>query len=183
MLSSVFNAECEGEERILGNGDSTTISKLVVISQYTKYMGGVNKSDHYSESFAFLRKNCKMVEKDVFFGYLKWLSSTALFYTTLEGGNKTEKYHTLRVSKKFGRQLVGRIWKKNVRKRGRNSITEGSECLHGRQFIKKIPNSKAKNCAVCSDRKVKRIQTVYHCETCARQPGMHPDKLLQKVPH
>ena len=68
MLSSVFNAECEGEERILGNGDSTTISKLVVISQYTKYMGGgVYKTDHYCESFAFLRKNCKMVEKDVFF--------------------------------------------------------------------------------------------------------------------
>ena len=66
MLSSVFNAECKGEERILGNGDSTTISKLVVIPQYTKYMGGVDKADHYCESFAFLRKNCKMVEKDVF---------------------------------------------------------------------------------------------------------------------
>ena len=64
MLSSVFNAGCEGEERIVGNGDSTTIPKLV-ISQYTKYMSGVDKADHYCESYAFLRKNCKMVEKDV----------------------------------------------------------------------------------------------------------------------
>ena len=67
MLSSVFNAGCEGEKPILGNGDSTTIPKLVVISQYTKYMGGVDKADHYCESYVFLRKNCKMVEKDVLF--------------------------------------------------------------------------------------------------------------------
>ena len=53
MLSSVFNAECEGEERILANGDSTTIPKPVVISQYTKYMGRVDKADHYCGSYAF----------------------------------------------------------------------------------------------------------------------------------
>ena len=62
----------------------------------------------------------------------------------------------------------------------RNSITEESERLHGRHFIEKIPNGKAKDCAVCSDRKVKCIQTVYHCKTCARQSGLHPDNCFKK---
>ena len=66
MLSSVFNAECEGEERILGNGDSTTIPKLVVILQYTKYTGGVDKADHYCGSYAFLRKTAKWWRKMFF---------------------------------------------------------------------------------------------------------------------
>ena len=59
--------------------------------------------------------------------------------------------------------LAGKI--KNYRKRGRILITEGSERLHERHFIEKIPNGKAKDCAMCSDRKAKRIQTVYQCKT------------------
>ena len=34
---------------------ATTISKPVVISQYTKFMGGVDRADHYCGSYAFLR--------------------------------------------------------------------------------------------------------------------------------
>ena len=66
MLSSVFNGECKGEERILGNGNSTTIPKPVVISQCTKYMNGVDKADHYSGSYAFLRKTAKWWRKMFF---------------------------------------------------------------------------------------------------------------------
>ena len=47
MLSFVYNTQCEDEECILGNQQSTTVAKPVVISQYTKYMGGVDKADHY----------------------------------------------------------------------------------------------------------------------------------------
>ena len=74
MLSSVFNAECKGKERILGNGNLTTIPKPVVISQYTKYMGGVNKADHYCGSYAFLRKTAKWWRKMCF-----WIFEVAIF--------------------------------------------------------------------------------------------------------
>ena len=47
MLSSVYNTQCEDEERILGNQQSTTVAKPVVIFQYTKYIGGVDKADQY----------------------------------------------------------------------------------------------------------------------------------------
>ena len=52
--------------------------------------------------------------------------------------------------------------------------------ITGKHFVDKIPNGKAKDCAVCSDRKVKRIQTVYHCETCERKPGLHPGICFKK---
>ena len=64
--------------------------------------------------------------------------------------------------KNLVQQLVERIQNKNTRKHGRNSITEASVRRHRRHFIEKIPNGKAKDCAVCSNRKVICIQTVYH---------------------
>ena len=63
MLSSVYNTQYEDKEHTLGNQQSTTVAKLVVISQYTKYMGGVDKADHYCGSYAFLRKTAKWWRK------------------------------------------------------------------------------------------------------------------------
>ena len=77
-------------------------------------------------------------------------------------------------------QLVGNVQNKNLRKRGRNSDAELIEHLSGRHFVTKIPNGRTKDCAVCSDRNVKRKDTVYHCETCERKPGLHPDKCFKK---
>jgi len=77
-------------------------------------------------------------------------------------------------------QLVGTIRNKNVKKLGRNFDTEGIECLSGRHSMAKIPNGKAKDCAVCRDRKIKPKQTVYHCEACARLPGLHSDTSFKK---
>ena len=77
-------------------------------------------------------------------------------------------------------QLVGNVQNKNSRKRGRNYDAESIERLSGRHFVAKIPNGRTKDCAVCSDRKVKRKKIVYHCETSKRKPGLHPDKRFKK---
>ena len=61
MLSSVYNTQCEDEERILGNQQSTTVAKPIVISQYMKYMGGVDKADHYCGSYNFFEENGEVV--------------------------------------------------------------------------------------------------------------------------
>ena len=77
-------------------------------------------------------------------------------------------------------QLVGNVRNKNSRKRGRNSDAESIERLSGRRFVAKIPNGRTKDCTVFSDRKVKCKETFYHCETCERKPGLHPDKCFKK---
>ena len=80
MLSSLFNAECEDEERTLGNGNSTIIPKPVVILQYTKYMGGVDKADHYCGSYAFLRKTAKWWRKMFFWIFEVAIDNSFILY-------------------------------------------------------------------------------------------------------
>ena len=106
MLSSVFNAECEGEERILNNGDSTAITKLVVISQYTKYMGGVDKGDHYCGSCAFLRKTAKWWRKMFFWIFEVTIVNSFILYNIRrrEQGLKNVTHKEFR--KNLVRQLV-----------------------------------------------------------------------------
>ena len=180
MLSSVYNTQCEDEERILGNQQSTTVEKPVVISQYTKYMGGVDKADHYCGSYAFLRKTAKWWRKMFF-----WLFEVAIVNSfILYNVQRKEKGLRIVTNKKYRKnlviKLVGNVQNKNSRKRGRNSNAESIERLYGRHFVAKIPNGRTKDCAVYSDRKVKRKETVYHCETCERKPGLHPDKCFKK---
>ena len=185
MLSSVYNTQYEDEERTLGNQQSTTVAKLVVISQYTstKYMGGVDKADHYCGSYAFLRKTAKWWRKMFF-----WLFEVAIVNSfILHNVQRKEKGLRIVTHKKYRKnlviQLVGNVRNKNLRKRGRNSDAESIERLSGKYFVAKIPNGRTKDCAVCSDRKVKRKETVCHCETCERKPGLHPDKCFKKISH
>ena len=180
MLSSVYNTLCEDEERILGNQQSTIVAKPVVISQYTKYMGGVDKADHYCGSYAFLRKTAKWWRKMFF-----WLFEVAIVNSfILYNVQRKEKGLRIVTHKKYRKnlviQLVGNVRNKNSRKRGRNSDAESIERLSGRHFVAKIPNGRTKGYAICSDRKMKRKETVYYCETCGRKPGLHPDKCFKK---
>lgn len=48
--------------------------------------------------------------------------------------------------------------------------------LDGRLHIMlKLEARKAKDCAVCSNQKIKggRRKTIYYCDTCPRKPGLH----------
>ena len=181
MLSTMYNTQCEDVVRTMGPNTATTISKPVVISQYTKFMGGVDRADHYCGSYAFLRKTSKWWRKMFF-----WLLEVAIVnsYILFNLNRKQQGLKEVR-HKKFRKslilQLVGNVRNKNANKcRGRIVDVEGCDRLTGKHFVDKIPNGKAKDCAVCSDRKVKRIQTVYHCETCERKPGLHPGICFKK---
>ena len=180
MLSSVYNTQCENEERILGNQQPTTVAKPVVISRYTKYMGGVDKADHYCGSYAFLRKTAKWWRKMFFWLFEVAIVNSFILYNIQRRGQGLKSVTHKKYRKNLVIQLVGKIRNKNSRKRGRNSDVESIERLSGRHFVAKIPNGRSKDCAVCSDRRVKRRETVYQCETCERKPGLHPDKCFKK---
>jgi len=49
-------------------------------------------------------------------------------------------------------------------------------------FIYANEKSNSKDCAVCSNRKVKgrRRETVFYCKTCSRKPGLHPEECFEK---
>ena len=117
MLSSVFNAECEDKERILSNDDSTAITKPVVISQHTKYMGGVDMADHYCGSYAFLRKTAKWWRKMFLWIFEVAVVNSFILYNIRrrDQGLKNVTHKAFR--KNLVRQFVGRIRNKNARKR------------------------------------------------------------------
>jgi mRNA deadenylase 3'-5' endonuclease subunit Ccr4 len=59
------------------------------------------------------------------------------------------------------------------KKRGHLSSNDGAERLNGKQqFVYANENSNSKDCAVCSNSKIKggHHETVYYCATCSRKP-------------
>ena len=132
------------------------------------------------EATTFLRKTAKWWRKMFF-----WLFEVAIVNSfILYNVQRKEKGLRIVTHKKYRKnlviQLVENVQNKSSRKRGRNFDAESIKCLSGRHFVAKIPNGRTKDCAVCSDKKVKRKETVYHCETCERKPGLHPDKCFKK---
>ena len=73
MLSSMYNMECEEAQQVLGKNKSAIISKSVVILNYTKYICGVDRTNHFCGSYAFLRKTSKWWRKMFF-----WLMEVAI---------------------------------------------------------------------------------------------------------
>ena len=78
-------------------------------------------------------------------------------------------------------QLVGDV-RRMERKLGRPSSLDTTERLNNKQhFIGQNPE-KPKDCAVCSNRKIKggRSKTSYFCKTCSRKPSLHPVDCFEK---
>ena len=69
---TMYNTQCEDVVRTI-DPNTATISKPVVISQYTKFMVEVDRADHYCGSYAFLRKTAKWWQKMLF-----WLLEVAI---------------------------------------------------------------------------------------------------------
>jgi hypothetical protein len=63
------------------------------------------------------------------------------------------------------------------KKRGHPFSNDGAKRLDGKQnFIYANENSNSKDCAVCSNSKIKGgcSETVYYCATCSSKPGLNP---------
>ena len=172
--------QCEDIEQVAGPRNVTKILKPAVISRYVKYMGGVVRGDYYCGGYAFLRKTSKRWRK-MFFWPLEVAKRNSFILINLSRKQQgLKKMRHKEFCKYLVIRLVGDVQNKFVQNHGKNSDANGLERLSGKHFIAKISNGIAKDCAVCSDQKVKRMQTVYHCETCERQPGLHSDTCIKK---
>jgi hypothetical protein len=81
------------------------------------------------------------------------------------------------------KSLVGDVRNREGRKRGRQSTSDEEEKLTRKShFIYSNEKSNSKDCAVCSNRKIKggRRETVFDCSTCTRKPGLHLGECFEK---
>ena len=79
MISNYCDNHCKDVRRKTAKREET-FPKPAVVSEYTKYMGGVDRSDHYCASYAFLRKTVKWWRK-LFF----WLIETSIVNSYVQG--------------------------------------------------------------------------------------------------
>jgi hypothetical protein len=183
MISTLHDNTTKTTERRLKGGEITQVTKPSVIHKYNEFMGGVDLADHYTTTYSFARRTSKWWRK-LFF----WLLDVSVVNSFIlynmkrkELGQNTVKQKAFR--KSLITELVGDVRNAQGRKRGRPSSTDKEERLNGKpHFIYSNQKSNSKDCAVCSDRKVKggRRETVFYCNTCARKPGLHPGECFEK---
>lgn len=182
MISTYHNPTTETVTRIRKKGVSETYEKPKVIIEYTKFMGGVDRADHYCGSYAFSRKTLKWYRK-LFFWILEVAIVNSFHLHTIDKKERNIPTLThLQFRNNLIRQLVANT--RNIsRKRGPPVPDNSEQRLDGKShFIMQKINKSTKDCAVCSDRKTPggRRETSFYCETCTRQPGLHPGSCFKK---
>lgn len=178
MLSTFHNSNTSV---VKDKKTQNNINKPNVIIDYVSHMGGVDRADHFISSYNFASKSLKWWRK-LYFWLLEVsvVNSYILYNEYQKGQNKPPVVHK-RYRKMLISELVGDVRNTN-RKRGRPSSKGDKERLNGKiHIINKMPNNKHKDCAVCSNRSVKggRKETVFWCETCPRNPGLHPENCFK----
>jgi hypothetical protein len=68
LLSTKNKAGVQNVSRIIRGGHVEEFQKPNVVLDYTKYMGGVDRADHYAASYCFLGKSFKWRRKLFFWG-------------------------------------------------------------------------------------------------------------------
>lgn len=183
MLSTYHNADTEAVTRKVSRGVEEVFQKPKAIIDYTRHMGAVDRADHYCASYGFTRKSLKWWRKMFFWLFeVAVVNSFILFNLHREQiGLKPVSHLTYR--KALIVQMVGDIRNISALRRGRPSSGDVEERLNKQpHFIAVTEKKSSKDCAVCSDRKVKggRRETNFYCETCTRKPGLHPGNCFKK---
>jgi hypothetical protein len=152
-----------------------------LVIDYTKHMGGVDRSDHFIASYQFTRRTRKWYCK-VFFWLLEVsVINSYLLYVAVQNShhNKPLKHKQFRQSPlqslvKDKVTLSGQIEKQTP---GRPIQGPPDERLTGRHFMRRKEKGKGR-CVVCQNKR-KRKEAIYFCNTCTRKPYLHPDTCFQ----
>ena len=153
------------------------VEKPSVVVHYTKNMGAVDTADQYTSSYCFLRKTLKWWRKLFFWGMEVSINGYILYQENCKIQNKKPISH-LRFRRQLLMELVGNFRQgTSATKRGRTSDSDDKEQILNEKLhiLVPYPEGKHKDCLVCSKRNVPggRRETIYICETCDRNPGLH----------
>ena len=152
--------------------------KPVCVVDYTKHMGGVDRSDHFISSYQFMRKTVKWYRKMFFWLLEVSIVNSHILYNMVqtENGKKTMQHMKSRMclveALVYERMLSRR--KMCSPGRGRPSIGSPEQRLSGLFHSMNRKQGSKGRCVVCLARGVRK-ETIYFCETCDLKPYLHPD--------
>jgi hypothetical protein len=144
-------------------------------------MGGVDRSDHFCATYAFIRKSLKWWRKLFFWCLEVCIVNSYILYSRKKGqiGLKPVSHVTYR--RALVDNLVGST--RISRKRSHLGSADREERLNkASHFIYHYDAKKHKDYIVCSNRKVKgaRRETYFYCKTCTNQPAMCPGECFER---
>ncbi|XP_057310011.1 piggyBac transposable element-derived protein 4-like [Hydractinia symbiolongicarpus] len=165
------------------NKDGVAIRRPTMIKSYNSHMGGVDMVDQQLHNIDVLRKHYKWYKKVAFRLIMQAvLNSHKLFQ--FRTGNEKKTFL------EFLQDVIASLAKQN--ELPQNYVPDdGRERLTGRHFPSvRVADEDAKdkrpskNCRVCYAKtkrtdKGRPLKTVYICEKCPSQPGLHPDKCFE----
>ena len=160
---------------------TTSVEKPTCIIDYTSKMEAVDRADHSCTSYNFSRKTLKWWRKMFFWLLEIAMVNSYILCNIVQSRKGSKKFTHQQYRKALIMQLVGDV-RQMERKRGRPSSLDTTERFSNKQHFIGQNLEKPKDCAVCSNRKIKgeRSKTSYFCKTCSRKPSLHPVDCFEK---
>ena len=170
--SSTFKKKVKSKKH---TGMHREVDKPVAIQSYSQHMGGIDRADKAMTFYLVVHRCCKWWKK-VFFYLLEVCFCNAL--VIWRHSHRRVDAEQFRLTIVHG--LLDGYQRDTSLGHGRPSRDPPNRLIGGEHFIILNPNQ-AKNgrrsqpdCAVCSDRKVKRHQTQYICKKCEQPLCVYP---------
>ena len=173
MISSIHNDEIISKRRRtrLVTGGREEIRKPVMIDEYNKYMGGVDKSDQLLSYYGFKHRTVKWWKRAAFHLIdLAIVNAYLLYKMSIQSKHLSHKDFRVTLAKELLLKYNDVSTGKNP-SRNKSSLPPPARLLE-RHFPDKNPASSERpstqfECAVCSFKKGKgRKRTAYSCKEC-----------------
>lgn len=183
---TMLSTHHKGDERAVTDVPSKypnqpPVSKPDMIIDYTKHMGGVDRTDQYTAAYPFLRRSHKWYRKMFFWLIEVCIVNSFLLYSMVQQSNgKNPISH-----KNFRKSLVEALVEERMSTRKAfqarpKQILGGpsNERLNGMPHFIDRSGVKSLACVVCRAQGQRKC-TIYFCETCTQKPYLHPDKCFK----
>jgi hypothetical protein len=177
LLSTVHGMETFTKEVIVPKSKRSkypsgrrNVCKPVMVNDYNRYMGGVDRSDQMSSYHPFPHRTVKWYIR--LFSHIVEICmiNARILYNLVN--------HTHKLSaENFRKKLVDGMLSSHISATSKLPSTEAPVMggvpprLLGRHFQGKFAKKKP-DCIVCSNRKIKRHQTSHFCKTCPDHPAL-----------
>lgn len=180
MLSTVHTQETFDTEVLVSAGkrnkypDGKRIStKPVLVQDYNRFMGGVDRSDQMASYHPFPHRSSKWYMR-VFNHIVEICLINARVCYNLSHDKSLS-------AESFRRQVADALVELHMNDSQKNPpppnvspspMAGVPQRLLGRHFMAKFEGKTKPDCVVCSDRKRKRHQTSHYCKTCDHHPAL-----------
>ena len=166
FLSTIHEVKIE---RVPRRGrDEIAPSKLSLVNDYNKNMGGVDHNDALTSSYSSIRKTLKWTLKVVIHFIEKTVSNSYLLHDKVNPGQLRFMHYKLDVIEK-------------TINRAKNAAAASQEYhvpTTGRHFLELIPSTTKKSnpqkkCVECTKKGIRK-ESRYQCKNCVVRPGLCP---------